>query len=59
MKAKELIRMLEANGWILDRCRGSHMMFKKNGTTIPIPNHGAKDIATGTLHAIMKQAGLK
>jgi predicted RNA binding protein YcfA (HicA-like mRNA interferase family) len=26
---------------------------------LPIPNHGSKDIKTGTLHAICKEIGLK
>ncbi len=29
MKAKELIRLLEANGWVLLRTRGDHRIFKK------------------------------
>ena len=31
----------------------------ENGKTIRIPRHGSKEIATGTLHRILKDAGLK
>lgn len=59
MNARELIKKLEADGWIHARTKGSHMMFQKNGMTIPVPFHGARDISTGTLRAILKQAGIK
>lgn len=31
MTAKEVITELKKNGWILDRIRGSHYIFLKNG----------------------------
>lgn len=58
--SKELIRRLEADGWLLVRVRGSHHHFRhpaKPGTvTVP---HPTKDMKKGTLRAILKQAGLK
>ena len=59
MKPKELIRLLELNGFIFVRQSGSHAIYKnrdKNKVVVPIHN---RDIPTGTLHSIMKDAGLK
>ena len=61
MKAADVIRQLEKDGWYHDRTNGSHHMFKhplKVGT-ISVPFHGKSDIKTGTLNSILKQAGLK
>ncbi|TPL90482.1 type II toxin-antitoxin system HicA family toxin [Mesorhizobium sp. B2-3-12] len=51
--------MLEADGWFRIGVAGSHHHFKhptKSGkVTIP---HPRKDIPTGTVRALLKQAGL-
>lgn len=61
MTAKELEKILIANGWIYDYTRGSHKYYKNPATNkkIPIPYHSGKDIAKGTLNSILKEAGLK
>ncbi len=60
MGSREVIRMIEADGWELKRVTGSHHHFRhptKPGTvTVP---HPAKDLPKGTLNSILKQAGLK
>jgi predicted RNA binding protein YcfA (HicA-like mRNA interferase family) len=58
MKARDLIKLLEKDGWRIVRQSGSHKIFKhshKKGT-ISIPDHGKQDIKIGTLKAILKQA---
>ncbi|WP_083235780.1 type II toxin-antitoxin system HicA family toxin [Halomonas caseinilytica] len=60
MNSRDLIKELEADGWQLDRIRGSHHIFKhpsKPGT-IPVP-HPKKDVPPGTANSIRKNAGLK
>lgn len=60
MKPKELIRMLEREGWKVVRIDGSHHIMKhpdKSGMPV-IPLHN-KDLKPGTLNTILKQAGLK
>ncbi|WP_253451726.1 type II toxin-antitoxin system HicA family toxin [Halomonas sp. Y3] len=59
MKSSELIKELEAAGWVLDRIRGSHHVFKhpERSGAIPVP-HPKKDLPRGTVHQIRKQAGL-
>lgn len=59
MKSANLIRLLEAEGWALDRIRGSHHVFKhpvKPGIVV-VP-HPKKDLGSGLVAAILKQAGL-
>lgn len=60
MRSREVITLLEADGWLLTGVRGSHHHFKhpvKPGrVTVP---HPKTQIATGTLHSILKAAGLK
>ena len=58
MKDKELIKLLKQNGWRLDRINGSHHILRKDSVTIAVPVHG-KDVPTGLLHQILKEAGLK
>lgn len=59
MNAKEIIKLLVANGWTHQKTTGSHMGFKKGNQSVTVPYHGAKDIAIGTTHTILKKAGLK
>ncbi len=56
---KGLIKMLEQKGFAFDRSKGSHQIYyhKDKKLRIVIPMHN-KDLATGTLHAILKQAGI-
>jgi predicted RNA binding protein YcfA (HicA-like mRNA interferase family) len=61
MKAKDVIKLVEENGWYFERQTGSHKIFKhpvKPGIIV-IPEHGKEDIKPGTLNSILKQAGLK
>lgn len=59
MKPKELIRILESNGYIFSRQSGSHAIFKKSGKKIiVVPIHN-RDIPPGTLTGILKDSGIK
>jgi predicted RNA binding protein YcfA (HicA-like mRNA interferase family) len=59
VKSTDLIRELKAAGWVLDRVRGSHHVFKhaERPGHIVVP-HPRKDLGTGLVAAIRKQAGL-
>ena len=56
--SKKLIKRLESEGWILVRVKGDHHHFKhpdrKGLVTVAHPN---RDIPTGTVRSIYKQAG--
>ncbi len=61
MKVKELIRLVEQDGWEQVRSRGSHRQFKhpfKRGL-VTIAGKPSTDIPPGTLNSILEQAGLK
>ncbi|MCD4823732.1 MAG: type II toxin-antitoxin system HicA family toxin [Phycisphaerae bacterium] len=61
MKYRQLIKLIEKNGWIKVRQRGSHAQFKhlaKKGL-VTIPMKLNKDVPVGTLNSILKQAGMK
>ncbi|HIJ38603.1 MAG TPA: type II toxin-antitoxin system HicA family toxin [Rhodospirillaceae bacterium] len=59
MKSTDLIRELAAAGWVLDRVRGSHHVFKHpTKPDIVVVPHPKKDLGTGLVAAIRKQAGL-
>lgn len=58
MKDKDLLKLLEKNGWKVVRIHGSHHIVQKDGKTITVPVHG-RDVPTGLLNAILKDAGLK
>ena len=59
MTGRELLRLLKANGWELDRVRGSHHILVQGSATISVPVHGSRDVPKGTLHAILKEAGIR
>ena len=62
MKVKEIIKILEKDGWYLASQKGSHKQFKhpiKSGR-VTVPDHGqSKDLAKGTQNSILRQAQLK
>jgi predicted RNA binding protein YcfA (HicA-like mRNA interferase family) len=61
MKVRELIKLLEEDGWYLVRTRGSHRQFhhlSKLGT-VTVSGKLGVDVPLGTLNSVLKQAGLK
>ena len=61
MKVREVIKLLENDGWHQARMKGSHRQFKhavKPGT-VTVAGKLNVDIPPGTLNNILKQAGLK
>ena len=58
MTGKELLKLLEQNGWKLDRINGSHHIMVKGNQTEIIPVHN-RDIGKGLLNKILKRTGLK
>lgn len=63
MKYRDVIRIIEADGWRLQRTVGSHLQFRhaqKPGTvTVSAGGKMNRDVPPGTLNSIMKQAGLR
>lgn len=62
MKVKEIISIIEKDGWCLARQKGSHRQYKhpvKKGVVTVATHKMSDDIAIGTLNSILKQAGIK
>lgn len=57
MKPKDLITLLERNGWKLDRHGGNHDIYTKGTDSETIPRH--KEIRENLAKAIIKRCGLK
>jgi predicted RNA binding protein YcfA (HicA-like mRNA interferase family) len=56
-----LVRALEAVGWHVHHQKGSHVVLKnpeRPERRIVVPCHGSKKLKKGTLHGILKDAGL-
>jgi predicted RNA binding protein YcfA (HicA-like mRNA interferase family) len=61
MKAADVVKLIEKQGWYEVRQRGSHRMFKHDNypELIAIPDHGKADLKPGLLNKILKTAGVK
>ncbi|MGH9875387.1 MAG: type II toxin-antitoxin system HicA family toxin [Pyrinomonadaceae bacterium] len=61
MKVKQVIKLLEEDGWYQARTRGSHRQFKhaSKSATVTVSGKPSIDVPPGTLNSILKQAGLK
>jgi predicted RNA binding protein YcfA (HicA-like mRNA interferase family) len=61
VKVREVVKLLEQDGWTLVRTRGSHRQFRhqtKPGT-VTVSGKPSVDVPIGTLLSIMRQAGLR
>ena len=61
MKVKDIIRLLEGEGWFLIASRGSHRQYKHpvRPGRVTVAGKPSDDLAPGTLNSILKQSGLK
>ena len=60
LSAKHLVKILENNGFVFKRSKGSHHVYfneAENNTAI-VPVHGNKDLKKGTFLGILKQASI-
>jgi len=59
MRSREVIQLIEADGWYEVEVKGSHHQFrhptKRGRVTVP---HPKIDLPKGTVRNILKQAGL-
>lgn len=61
MKVRDVIKVIEADGWYQVDTRGSHRQYKHTTKAgrVTIAGHPGDDIAAGTLNSILKQAKVK
>lgn len=60
IRAREVVRVAESIGFVLDRQRGSHAVYFRSSDNrrVVIPMHGTKDLKPGTLRGIIYDLGL-
>jgi predicted RNA binding protein YcfA (HicA-like mRNA interferase family) len=61
MKIRDVIAMIEADGWYLVATKGSHRQYKHptKAGRVTIAGHPNDDLAPGTLNSVFKQAQLQ
>lgn len=61
MTVRDLIRLVEQNGWYLVRMKGSHRQYRhpEKPGTVTIAGKPSLDVPAGTANSVLKQAGLK
>ena len=60
VSGKEMCKVLEGLGCVLDCIRGAHHIYRHpDGRTVPVPVHGNKTMKLGTQRAVMRQAGVR
>jgi len=58
---REVLRIIEDDGWVMVAQKGSHRQYKhptKPGR-VTVAGHPKDDLAPGTLNSILRQDGLK
>jgi len=61
MKVRDVLKLIESDGWYLVVTKGSHRQYKhpsKPGR-VTIAGHPNDDLAPGTLNSIVKQAQIE
>ncbi len=61
MKIRDVIKLIEEDGWYLVRTKGSHRQYMHSSKpgVVTIAGHPGDDLAPGTLNSILKQAQVK
>jgi predicted RNA binding protein YcfA (HicA-like mRNA interferase family) len=61
MKVRDVLKLIEDDGWYQVAQKGSHRQFKhpsKSGR-VTVAGHLSQEMDKGTLNSVLKQAGLK
>jgi predicted RNA binding protein YcfA (HicA-like mRNA interferase family) len=61
VKVRDVIRLIEGDGWYLVVTRGSHRQYKHPAKAgrVTVAGHPNDDLAPGTLNSVLKQAQLE
>lgn len=60
VSARELVRALEKQGFVLSRSKGSHRIYRHpdTGKRVTVPYHEGRTAPPGTLANILREAGI-
>jgi predicted RNA binding protein YcfA (HicA-like mRNA interferase family) len=60
VRAREVVRVAESIGFVLDRQKGSHAIYYRavDHRRVVVPIHAGKDLKPGTLRGIIADLGL-
>ncbi len=60
MKVRDVIKLIEADGWYFLRQRGSHRQYRHAATPgkVTVAGKPSEEMAPGTLGSIFRQAGI-
>jgi predicted RNA binding protein YcfA (HicA-like mRNA interferase family) len=59
LSAREVIKILEKQGFVPARQEGSHIFFKNpDGRTATVPDHPGRDLSRGILRKIIRDMGI-
>jgi predicted RNA binding protein YcfA (HicA-like mRNA interferase family) len=60
-KVRDVIRLLEQDGWLLARQKGSHRQYRKEGNphVITIAGKPGNDMPEGLLRSVAEKSGIK
>jgi predicted RNA binding protein YcfA (HicA-like mRNA interferase family) len=61
MKVRDVIKVVQKDGWVHVSTKGSHRQFKHpvKAGRVTIAGHPSDEMPPGTLKSVLKQAGLK
>jgi len=61
MKVRDVMKLIEEDGWYQAAQKGSHRQFKhpEKPGRVTVAGHPSQEMDKGTLNSILKQAGLK
>ena len=61
LTVRDVIRLIEADGWYLVATKGSHRQYKHGNKAgrVTVAGKPSEEVAPGTLNSILKQAGLR
>jgi predicted RNA binding protein YcfA (HicA-like mRNA interferase family) len=57
IKSKEVVKILQKNGFEIKRQSGTHVIMRNNGKIVVVPIH-KETMPIGTLKSIEKQSGI-
>jgi predicted RNA binding protein YcfA (HicA-like mRNA interferase family) len=61
MKVRDILKLIEADGWYIVVTKGSHRQYKhaRKPGRVTIAGHPSDEMAPGTMNSVLKQAQLK